>query len=91
VCKVSSAAVSAAFVIAVSIAACFVLTASLCVVIALGIAVDFSAFLVIYQSVSLRILFTCNLIALIKIVLSPSVLTVLVSAPAGALPASISD
>ena len=49
--KVSKAGVSAALVIAVSISAHLVLTAALCVAIALGIAVPESAFLITYQSV----------------------------------------
>ena len=71
--KVSNAGVSPAFIIAVSISACFVLTASLCVDTALGIAVDFSVFLVIYQSVLASSLATVVFKLLIKTVFNPSI------------------
>ena len=61
--KVSNAGVSEAFVIAVSIEACFVLTAALCVAIELGTASSVSAFLTTYQSVSPSIAFASTLIA----------------------------
>ena len=89
--KVSNAGVSAAFVIAVSISACLVLTASLCVVIALGIAVDFSAFLVTYQSVSFSIASASILTCLIRTVFSPSVFTSPTSIPVGISPAVLSS
>ena len=73
--KVSNAGVSLAFVIEVSIAACLDLTKSLCVVIALGIAVDFSAFLVMYQSVLANSSAACTLTVLINFVLRPSITT----------------
>ena len=77
--------------IAVSISACFDLTAALCVATALGTASSVSAFLTIYQSVLLNSDCACNLTFLINCVLRPSTLTVLVVAPSGASPASISD
>ena len=64
---------SEAFVIAVSIAACFDLTASLWVVIALGIAVFFSDFLVMYQSVFANSLAACALTVCIKLYFNPLV------------------
>ena len=73
--KVSNAGVSLAFIIAVSISACFVLTASLCVDIALGIAIDFSVFLVMYQSVFDNSTAVSFLIFLINIVFNPSTFT----------------
>ena len=71
--KVSNAGVLLAFVIAVSISACLVLTASLWVDIALGIAVDFSVFLVIYQSVLASSLATDIFNFLINFVFKPSI------------------
>ena len=73
--KVSSAGVSLAFVICVSISACLVLTASLWVDIALGIAVDFSVFLVMYQSVLASSLATCDFKVCIKLYFNPLVAT----------------
>ena len=73
--KVSNAGVSLAFVIEVSMAACLDLTKFLCVVIALGIAVDFSAFLVMYQSVFANSLAACDLTFLIKLYFNPLVAT----------------
>ena len=76
-------------VIKVSVAAAFVLTAALNVVIAEGIAVFASAFLTMYQSVSRNIPAACALTVLILTVFKPSTATVSVSAPAGASPSSI--
>ena len=73
--KVSSAAVSAAPVIWASILACVVLTKSLWVDIALGIAVDFSAFLVMYQSVLANSFATFIFKCLIKLYFNPLVST----------------
>ena len=66
---------SEAFVIAVSIAAAFDLTAPLCVVIVDGMAVDSSDFLTTYQSVFANSLAASNLTCLINFVLRPSSLT----------------
>ena len=98
--KVSNAGVSLAFVIEVSMAACLDLTKFLCVVIALGIAVDFSAFLVIYQSVFANSLAACDLTSLIKLYFNPLVTIWFPSSsflaspsevPSGASPSSISS
>ena len=66
---------SEALVIDVSIDACFDLTASLCVETALGIAVFFSVFLVMYQSVLLNSDSADFFTSLINTVLRPSVAT----------------
>ena len=87
--NVSKAGVSDAFVIAVSIAACLLLIPSLHVVMLLGISVDFSVFLVIYQSVWFNKLLAWDFTDCIKLYFNPLVATVFVSAPSGALPSSI--
>ena len=69
--KVSNAGVSEAFVIEVSIAAAFDLTALLCVVIADGIAVSSSVFLTTYQSVFANSLAAFSLTILIKLYFNP--------------------
>ncbi len=68
-----SAAVSVAPVIWASILACVVLTASLWVDIVLGIAVDFSVFLVMYQSVLANSFATFIFKSLIKLYFNPLV------------------
>ena len=88
--KVSRAGVSAAFVIAVSCSADFVLTAALWVVIELGTAVPASAFLVIYQSVSCNIPAACALTVLINVVFKPSVFTSPTDLSDGKSPSSLS-
>ena len=81
---------SAAFVIAVSCSAAFVLTAALWVVIAEGTAVPASAFLVIYQSVSCKIPAACCLTSLILIVFNPSTFTSPTDLSDGNKPSSLS-
>ena len=66
---------SLAFVIDVSIAAAFDLTNLLCVVIALGIAVDSSDFLTTYQSVFANSPAACALTVCIKLYFNPLVAT----------------
>ena len=73
------------------ISAAAVLTAARYVATSLGIAVPASAFLQAYQSVDIsRECASPDILSLCTFV-KPIVFTVLVSAPVGALPASISD
>ena len=88
--KVSRAGVSLAFVIAVSISVCLVLTASLWVDMLLGIAVDFSVFLVMYQSVLDSIPATCCFKVLINFVFNPSTFTSPTDLSLGKSPSSLS-
>jgi len=75
----------------VCISAAAVLTAARYVATALGIAVPASAFLQAYQSVDCSLECASADILSLCIFVKPIVFTVFVSAPVGALPASISD
>ena len=73
------------------ISAALVLTAARYVPTALGIAVPASAFLEAYQSVDISLECASEDILSLCMFVKPIFFTVFVSAPVGALPASISD